>query len=179
MKIRLKAILAILAVFLFSAATAYAHTPILYVEDLKDGTIYVEGGFSDGSSAAGIRIYLVEDFVFEGNTSVRDEYLEALFASELSERAAYLEKLGCKIDGHGKDFSYSDLKPELFEKKLIIFQSQLDEHGELVLSKPEGKYLVVFDAGPGHVVVKQGPELTGAEKKSILNKAAKETNVNG
>lgn len=164
MKARLKVLLAILTVFVFAEVSAYAHTPILYVEDLKDGTVYLEGGFSDGSSAAGVKIYLVEDSVFKGNTLVRDKYLEAVFANAPNEKVAYLEKLDSKTDVHAKGFTYSDLAPELFEKKLIIFQSQLDKYGELVLRKPESKYLIVFDAGPGHVVIKQGPALTGAEK---------------
>lgn len=167
MKNRLKVVMTVFAVFLFAAATAHAHTPILYVEDLKDGTVYLEGGFSDGSSAAGVKIYLVEDSVFKGNTQVRDKYLEAIFANAPLEKAAYLKKQDSKIDVQAKGFSYSDLAPELFEKKLIIFQSQLDEYGELVLRKPEGKYLIVFDAGPGHVVIKQGPVLTDAEKNAF------------
>jgi hypothetical protein len=35
-----------------------AHTPLLYMEDNGDGTIYVEGGFSDGSSGAGMTLRL-------------------------------------------------------------------------------------------------------------------------
>jgi len=42
--------IAVLSVFL--TATAFAHTPMLYVEDYGDGTIYLEGGYSDGSSAS-------------------------------------------------------------------------------------------------------------------------------
>lgn len=159
------AALAVLAVLVLSATTAYAHTPMLYVEDMRDGTIYLEGGFSDGSSAAGVKIYLVEDALFRKSTAARDEYLENLFAGSPKERSAYLEKLNSKVDVRSKAFKYSDLLPELFEKKLIIFRSQLDQYGELVLRKPKGQYLVVFDAGPGHVVVKKGPALTDAERK--------------
>ena len=94
--------------------------------------------------------------------------MEALFASEPSERAAYLEKLGCKIDGHGKDFSYSDLKPELFEKKLIIFQSQLDEHGELVLEQTRGQVSGSFRCGPGSCGRQTRPPSLQARKKEYL-----------
>lgn len=165
MRSEFRVTLVALALLVFSAATAYAHTPMLYVEDMRDGTIYLEGGFSDGSSAAGVKIYLVEDAAFKGNTAARDEYLEALFAKSPKERAAYLEKLSSKVDVGSKAFRYSDLAPEVFDKKLIIFRSQLDQHSELVLRKPKGKYLVVFDAGPGHVVVKKGPALTDAERE--------------
>ncbi len=40
--------------------TANAHKPLLAVEDNMDGTIYIEGAFSDGSSAAGHKIVLEE-----------------------------------------------------------------------------------------------------------------------
>jgi len=165
MRSRFRVTLVTLALLVLSTATAYAHTPMLYVEDMRDGTIYLEGGFSDGSSAAGVKIYLVEDAVFKSNTAARDEYLEALFAKSPKERVAYLEKLSSKADVRSNAFKYSDLLPELFEKKLIIFRCQLDQHGELVTRKPNGKYLVVFDAGPGHVVVKKGPALTDAERE--------------
>lgn len=39
---------------LILAGGAYAHTPLLYIEDNEDGTIYVEAGFSDGSGASGM-----------------------------------------------------------------------------------------------------------------------------
>lgn len=32
----------------------FAHTPLIFIDDNHDGTIYVEAGFSDGSSAAGM-----------------------------------------------------------------------------------------------------------------------------
>jgi hypothetical protein len=35
-----------------------AHTPLLYIEDNGDGTMYVEGAFSDGSSGAGLPLRL-------------------------------------------------------------------------------------------------------------------------
>ena len=167
MKAEFVVVLVMVSILTFVGVSAYAHTPMLYVEDLKDGTVYLEGGFSDGSSAAGVNIYLVEDAAFKGNTSARDRYLEAIFANAPKERAAYLSKLGSKVDVKSKGFRYSDLIPELFEKKLIIFRSQLDQYGELVLAKPDGPYLIVFDAGPGHVVVKKGPALTSAEKKNF------------
>jgi len=41
--------------------TVLAHTPLLYMEDNGDGTIYVEGAFSDGSSGAGMPLRLEDD----------------------------------------------------------------------------------------------------------------------
>ena len=49
-------ILFVLAGFLIVAGAASAHTPLFSCFDNADGTIYCEGGFSDGSSAAGIPI---------------------------------------------------------------------------------------------------------------------------
>ena len=47
--------LVITAVMVFPAAgQASSHTPLLSIEDKEDGTIYVEAGFSDGSSATGM-----------------------------------------------------------------------------------------------------------------------------
>ncbi|MEW5692802.1 MAG: hypothetical protein AB1765_05855, partial [Candidatus Hydrogenedentota bacterium] len=99
----------------------YAHTPIMFIEDNGDGTIYVEGGFSDGSSGAGVKILLKE-----------------------------------KATGK------------------VLWQGKLNVSGCIeALKKPNVPYLVVFDAGPGHVVEKEGPPLSPAEagvkeeKKSV------------
>jgi len=83
---------------------AFGHTPLLYIEDNEDGTIYVEGGFSDGSSAAG--------------SGVRLE------------------------DADGK----------------TLWEGELGEYGSVEsVPIPEVRpYYVVFDAGPGHVVTKEG-----------------------
>lgn len=40
------------------AATALAHSPICTCYDNGDGSITCEGGFSDGSSAAGVNMYV-------------------------------------------------------------------------------------------------------------------------
>jgi hypothetical protein len=47
-----------LAVFL--ASPLYAHTPLCSCSDEGDGTILCEGGFSDGSSAAGVKMTVVD-----------------------------------------------------------------------------------------------------------------------
>ncbi len=41
-----------------SAGTALAHTPLCACYDNGDGTVLCEGGFFDGSSAAGVRIHV-------------------------------------------------------------------------------------------------------------------------
>lgn len=47
----------VLEVFLTSGV--FAHTPLCLCSDEGDGTILCEGGFSDGSSAAGVKIKAV------------------------------------------------------------------------------------------------------------------------
>jgi len=44
----------------FSPVTLLAHKPLLMVDDNGDGTIYIETGFSDGSSGSGHTIRLIE-----------------------------------------------------------------------------------------------------------------------
>lgn len=126
MQRRLVILSVVLVVGLLLVVPVGAHTPLLSVEDNEDGTIYLEGGFSDGSSGAGVTILLVENEPYEG---------------ELPE---------------GK---------ELYNEKLVLLRTKLDEYGELTLDKPEVSYFIVFDAGPGHVVEKEGPPLTEEEKE--------------
>lgn len=48
-------------IILVIGSAVQAHKPLLAVEDNQDGTIYIEAGFSDGSSAAGHKILLKEE----------------------------------------------------------------------------------------------------------------------
>jgi len=41
-------------------AAAFAHSPIFDCADNGDGTISCEGGFSDGSSASGVKIHVMD-----------------------------------------------------------------------------------------------------------------------
>jgi hypothetical protein len=45
---------------LFLTSFSYAHTPLCSCSDEGDGTILCEGGFSDGSSAAGVKMKVVD-----------------------------------------------------------------------------------------------------------------------
>ena len=49
------------ALFVFTATGALAHTPLCSCWDNGDGTITCEGGFSDGGSAAGVKIYVEQE----------------------------------------------------------------------------------------------------------------------
>ena len=60
------------AFLLFFTATASAHTPLFACFDNGDGTIYCEGGFSDGSTAAGVPIIVSSasgDVIMKGELS--------------------------------------------------------------------------------------------------------------
>jgi type 1 fimbria pilin len=53
-------LISILAIGILTFGQAAAHTPLCACYDNGDGTVTCEGGFSDGSSAAGVGMY-VED----------------------------------------------------------------------------------------------------------------------
>lgn len=63
--------------FLMLAGTASAHTPICACYDEGDGTILCEGGFSDGSSAAGVALKVLDaddNILLEGKMSEDSEF---------------------------------------------------------------------------------------------------------
>ena len=93
------------AVFVL-ATIASAHTPLCSCYDNGDGTITCEGGFSDGSSAAGVVM------------TVKDK--------------------------SGK----------------VLTKGKMNEDSEFTVKKPDGPYMVIFDAGPGHVVEVIGEDIT-------------------
>lgn len=129
MKTRL---IVLLVVVLCVPSVVLAHKPLLTVEDNGDGTIYVETGFSDGSSGAGHKIIL-------------------------------------------KDKETGDVLSEL----TIPEEGYMEE-----IPIPTVPYTVTFDAGPGHVVEKDGPfsatepaEAAEPETKEELPEAAAEEPV--
>lgn len=44
----------------------FAHAPLISVDDNGDGTIYIEGGFSNGASVAGVPCIIVKDRAYNG-----------------------------------------------------------------------------------------------------------------
>ena len=50
---------------LFSVGV-FAHAPLISIDDNEDGTIYVEGGFSNGEGTAGIPVIIVKDVPYNG-----------------------------------------------------------------------------------------------------------------
>lgn len=73
----MKKILVVLCVS-FCCIALFAHTPLLSIEGTGDGSLYIEGGFSNGASAAGVKLYLKNketgevlwDGVFPENSSI-------------------------------------------------------------------------------------------------------------
>lgn len=51
--------LMVLAMLALTMVAAHAHTPLMSCFDNGDETITCEGGFSDGSSASGVKMYVV------------------------------------------------------------------------------------------------------------------------
>lgn len=88
----------ILILGLVMAGRVHAHSPLCSCLDNGDGTVTCEGGFSDGSSAAGVAM------------EVRDTT--------------------------GK----------------VLVKGRMDKLSSFDFRKPAGGYVVVFDAGPGHVI---------------------------
>ncbi len=56
---KMTALLALM-VFLATASLAMAHTPLCNCFDNGDGNVTCEGGFSDGSSAAGVQMTVLD-----------------------------------------------------------------------------------------------------------------------
>lgn len=98
-------VLLAMAFCLVWGTVAFAHTPMCSCFLNDDGTVTCEGGFSDGSSASGVKMTV---------------------------RATTGD---------------------------VIQEGKMDELSEFTFSAPEGNYEVVFDAGPGHVVVVKGEEI--------------------
>lgn len=65
-----------LALLLLAALPAAAHTPLCSCWSNGDGTITCEGGFSDGSSAAGVRMVVTQNGkeIMSGQMSEASEF---------------------------------------------------------------------------------------------------------
>ena len=56
----------IMMCLIFISVTVFAHAPLLSVDDNKDGTIYIEAGFSNGEKADGMEFFIVKDKPYNG-----------------------------------------------------------------------------------------------------------------
>ncbi|MBN2886105.1 MAG: hypothetical protein JXM75_05285 [Chromatiaceae bacterium] len=60
-----------------AAGQALAHTPLCSCYDNGDGTVFCEGGFSDGSSASGVKISVLDasgNALIEGAMNENSEF---------------------------------------------------------------------------------------------------------
>ena len=67
----------VLFLMLVFASTGFTHTPLCSCYDNGDGTIVCEGGFSDGSSASGVVMKVVDkkgNVLFQGKMDEFSEY---------------------------------------------------------------------------------------------------------
>ncbi len=71
-------------------AMAFAHSPIFDCFDNGDGTVTCQGGFSDGSSASGVKVYLkdgsgkiLETLNMDANSEVTVKKPEGAYSMEM------------------------------------------------------------------------------------------------
>jgi hypothetical protein len=108
-------------IFFLLRGLCFAHTPLLSVEDNKDGTITVVGGFSTGQDAAGV------DILVKSKATAK-----------------------------------------------ILWKGKMPEDSQMDIKIPDEPYNVIMDAGPLHVVTKQGPPPPGGFS-IVASKEKKET----
>ena len=56
----------VLVIGVLMSVIAFAHAPLISVDDNGDGTVYIEGGFSNGTSGEGVEIIIVKDKAYNG-----------------------------------------------------------------------------------------------------------------
>lgn len=74
---RMMLMMTLVAAMLAFAGQAFAHTPLCDCFDNGDGTVTCEGGFSDGSSASGVKMTVVAsggEILNEGKMSEFSEF---------------------------------------------------------------------------------------------------------
>lgn len=96
-------VIGIMVLVLAWAAPALAHTPLCACYDNGDGTVTCEGGFSDGSSAAGVemRVEAGGKVVIQGKM---DDFSEFSFDKPAGDyKVVFDAGEGHKIEIEGKD----------------------------------------------------------------------------
>lgn len=96
-------VIGIMVLALAWAAPALAHTPLCACYDNGDGTVTCEGGFSDGSSAAGVqmRVEAGGKVVFQGKM---DDFSEFSFDKPAGDyKVVFDAGQGHEIEIEGKD----------------------------------------------------------------------------
>lgn len=89
---------------LLFAATAWGHTPLFSCYDNGDGSVTCEGGFSDGSSAAGVAIHITDGSGATLKETKLDEFSEVTFDKPEGRYTVRFDAgEGHKIDVSGDD----------------------------------------------------------------------------
>ncbi len=92
------------AALTLAAGAALAHTPLFSCYDNGDGTISCEGGFSDGSSAAGVAVHIQDGSGKTVQETKLDENSEITFKKPAGDYAVMFDAgEGHKITVPGKD----------------------------------------------------------------------------
>ena len=56
----------VLIIGVLMSVVVFAHAPLISIDDNGDGSVYIEGGFSNGASAEGVEIIVVKDKAYNG-----------------------------------------------------------------------------------------------------------------
>ncbi len=91
--------------FMLMSASAMAHTPLFSCYDNGDGTITCEGGFSDGSSAAGVAVHILDGSGNALQETKLDEFSELTFDKPKGEYTVQLDA----GEGHSIEVPGSDI----------------------------------------------------------------------
>jgi hypothetical protein len=101
---KLKLAMVFIALLSMFAGPALAHTPLCSCWDNGDGTVTCEGGFSDGSSATGVAMYVLDQDGEKLVSGKMDEYSEFSFERPDGEYTVLFDAgQGHKIKIKGKD----------------------------------------------------------------------------
>ncbi len=80
-----------LVIMLGMPAAAFAHSPIFDCFDNGDGTITCQGGFSDGSSASGVKVFVkdgagktVETLALDANSEITIKKPSGAYSMEMN-----------------------------------------------------------------------------------------------
>jgi len=96
----------LLAAVFFLAIVAFAHTPLCSCYDNGDGTITCEGGFSDGSSGAGVEMTVQDKsgkVLIEGKMNEDSEF--TFKKPGVSYKAIFNAGPGHVVEVDGKDIT--------------------------------------------------------------------------
>ncbi len=106
MRLRGAIMLSVLVIAILFPLPGFAHTPMCSCFDNGDGTITCEGGFSDGSSAAGVKIRIKDKngkVLLDGEM---DEFSEFIFDKPSGSYTVVFEAgPGHEVEIKGKDIA--------------------------------------------------------------------------